>query len=161
MKYAIIYCRVATENCLAGYTIADQETMMREYAQSEGYEVLKIFSDANKSATSMIGRDALHSLLEFIQNELTEIDRSLHEVTLFVRDIDRLARTEEDYFRIRSLLKKCKVQVRSKDQPKIDESPEGRLLDSVLMAVNAFESRIHAEKVREGQRKSKKKKLGY
>src|SRR5436305_15221920 len=53
-KRAILYARVSTdEQARSGYSLAQQMEALREYAASEGYEVLEEVTDAGQSGASL------------------------------------------------------------------------------------------------------------
>lgn len=140
-KYAIIYTRVSDQNQVnKGHSIEEQEPMLRQFAEKEGFIVKKVFTDKAKSGTSMVGRDEMYRALAYIQE-----DKSI--TALIVQDTDRLARQEGDHFAIRSVLNKHNVKLVSKNQPGINDTPEGKLVDGILASVNAFQSRITGRKV--------------
>lgn len=146
-KYAILYCRVSDQNQVdKGHSIKEQEPMLREFAASQGYKVLQVFTDKAKSATTTVGRDELDNMLEYVKHQkLAKQDGAT--VALFVQDTDRLARDEVDHFGIRAFLKKHNVKLISKNQPGINESIEGQLQDTIMAGVNAFQSRMTGRKV--------------
>ena len=119
---------------------------LEKFALDNGYKVLKIFKDEAKTATKMLGREGLYAAMEFIES-LKHIDREKNEVALLVLDTDRLARNEEDHFGLMGFFSKHKVKLISKNQPGINDSAEGRLMDTVMAGVNAFQSRMIGRKV--------------
>lgn len=143
-KNAVIYTRTASES--GGNTEA-QVANCKQYAASNGYDVLSVFSDQGKSGASSVGRDAFSKALQFLEEKKVN--------ALIVHDIDRLARSESDYFLIRSFLKKNGVLLISANQPNMEDTPEGKLLDIIMAGVNEFQSKLHGQRVREGLRHSK------
>ena len=140
-KYAIIYTRVSDQNQVnKGHSIEEQEPMLRKFAENEGYIIKKVFTDSAKSATSMVGRDEMYRALAYLQEDKTIS-------AIIVQDTDRIARNEQDHFAIRSVLSKHNVKLVSKNQPGINDSPEGKLVDGIMASVNAFQSRITGRKV--------------
>lgn len=140
-KFAIIYTRVSDQNQInTGHSIEEQEPMLRKFADKEGYIIKRVFTDRAKSATSMVGRDEMYRALAYLQE-----DKAISAI--IVQDTDRLARNEQDHFAIRSVLSKHNVKLVSKNQPGINDSPEGRLVDGIMASVNAFQSRITGRKV--------------
>ena len=136
-KYAILYTRVSD---IGQLNVEEQEPMLRKFAQQEGFIVKKVFTDNAKTATKMEGRENLYRAMAYIEQ-----DKSIS--TLIVLDTDRLARQESDHFLIKAFLKKHGVKLVSKNQPGIDDTIEGQLLDGVMASVNAFYSRISGRKI--------------
>lgn len=137
IKYAILYPRVSDKG---QPNVEEQESMLRKFAQQEGYVVKKVFTDNAKSATKMEGRDNLYRAMEYIEQ-----DKSIS--VFIVQDTDRLAREEFDHFAIKAFLKKHGVKLVSKNQPGIDDTFEGQLLDGIMASVNAFYSRLSGRKI--------------
>lgn len=143
MKKALIYCRVSTEEqAREGYSLDAQEKFCRTYAENNGYKVTGVFRDEGKSGTSL-NRPALQELLTKCQQD--------HSIALvIVQETDRLARNTQDHLAVRALLKKAGVALVSVAQPMLDDSPEGRMIDTILASVNQFQSDINSRKVKKG-----------
>jgi DNA invertase Pin-like site-specific DNA recombinase/uncharacterized Zn finger protein (UPF0148 family) len=143
MQKALIYCRVSTEEqAEKGYSLDAQEKFCRNYAKNNGYEVLAVYRDEGKSATSF-NRPALQDLLSKCQQ-----DQSID--ALIVQETDRLARNTKDHLTIKAVLKKVEVKVISVAQPMLDDSPEGMMIDTILASVNQFQSDINSRKTKKG-----------
>ena len=66
LKTAVLYARVSTdEQARSGYSLAQQIEALREYTESEGYEVLEEVSDPGQSGASLErpGMDRLRDLV--------------------------------------------------------------------------------------------------
>lgn len=141
---AVIYKRVSTdEQAEDGHHSLDaQERLCKEFAKKEGYNIVRVFEDAGKSATTM-NRPALKDMISFIEGS-REIEAVL------VQDTDRMARNTSDHFTIKALLKKFNSKLISVSQPQIDDSAEGEMIDTFLAGMNTFQSRITARKTLKG-----------
>ncbi len=144
---ALLYCRVSDKSQKDGQSIKLQPPMLSQFAAERGYEVFRIFIDEAKSGTSTDKRDGLLDALTLIEKE-NKNPRKRRISALIVQDTDRLARNEEDHYGIRAHLKKYGVTLLSKNQPGINDSAEGLLLDTMMAGVNAFQSRLTGRKVR-------------
>lgn len=143
MPKALIYCRVSTEEqAREGYSLDAQEKFCRNYAESNGYHVTGVFRDEGKSGTNL-NRPALQELLAKCQQ-----DKSIELV--IVQETDRLARNTQDHLAVRAILKKAGAKLVSVAQPMLDDSPEGRMIDTILASVNQFQSDINSRKVKKG-----------
>ncbi len=143
MLRAVIYCRVSTEEqAEKGYSLDAQEKSCKNFAQNNDYDVVEIYRDEGKSATSL-KRPALQDLLSKCQN-----DKSIN--ALIIQETDRLARNTIDHLSIKSLLKKCDVKLISVNQPMLDDSPEGNMVDTMLASVNQFYSDLNGRKTIKG-----------
>ncbi len=140
MKHAFIYARVSTdEQAKEGQSIETQLRVCRKYASENDLKVVEIFVDEGKSATNM-HRPALQDMLGKLQGKGNATS------VVLVQDTDRLARNTFDHLKIKSILKKYDVQLIAINQPLIDDSPEGNLIDTMLAATNAFQSQITGRK---------------
>lgn len=139
MFKAIIYARVSTEEqAEEGKSIETQEKICRKWAKENGYNIVAVYKDEGKSATSL-NRPALKEVLALCQSDSTI-------GAILVQDTDRLARNTLDHLTIKSILKKNEVKLISISQPMIDDSPEGNLIDTIIASVNAFQSQITGRK---------------
>ena len=96
---ALIYSRVSTdEQAETGHSIETQVVLCDRFARDNGYIVTGVYKDPGKSATNM-KRPGLQDLLL-----RCEEDSSVNAV--LVQDTDRMARSVNDHFSIKTLLKK-------------------------------------------------------
>jgi len=143
MQKALIYCRVSTEEqAQEGYSLEAQEKYCRQFARNTGYEVVGVYRDEGKSGTNL-DRPALKDLLSKVQEE-----KSIN--ALIVQETDRLARNTKDHLTIRALLQKAGVRLISVAQPMLDDSPEGKMIDTIIASVNQFQSDINSRKTKKG-----------
>jgi site-specific DNA recombinase len=134
----VIYCRVSTlEQKETGRSIVDQESKCQRYSQENSGSPIRVFVDDGYSGSSQ-NRPGLKELLLFCQEN--DVDR------VIVVDTDRIARSTNDHFAIKAILKKHGVALVSINQPMIDDSPEGNLLDGILASVNAFYPQVTGRK---------------
>ena len=144
-KKAVIYVRVSDREQLKGLSIDVQKELCTKWARENGYQIVGIFEDGGKSGTKTVGRHALEDMI--IRCQEGGIDVAL------VVDTDRIARNEFDHYYIRRELKKAGTRLIAINQPMIDDSPEGRLMDGVLANINAFYSRLTGRKVKKSLEK--------
>jgi site-specific DNA recombinase len=143
MPNALIYCRVSTEEqAEQGYSLDAQEKFCRDFAQNNGYEIAGVFRDEGRTGTNL-DRPALKDLLANCQE-----DKSIG--ALIVQETDRLARNTKDHLTIKALLQKSGVKIISVAQPMLDDSPEGKMIDTILASVNQFQSDINSRKTQKG-----------
>ncbi len=141
---AVIYTRVSTEEQAGknNYSLAAQKRICEQYAKANGYKVVKLFEDAGKSATSIKGRPALNELLSFIEDN--KIDYIL------IQDTDRIARNTQDHLLLKATFKKNNVNLVSVSQPNLDDSVEGKLIDTIVASINQFQSDLTGRKTKKG-----------
>lgn len=143
MQKALIYCRVSTEEqAEKGYSLDAQERLCRSFAKNNGYKVAGVYRDEGKSGTTL-DRPALKDLLSKCQE-----DKPISAV--IVQETDRLARNTKDHLTIKALLQKAEARLISVAQPMLDDSPEGKMIDTILASVNQFQSDINSRKTQRG-----------
>jgi DNA invertase Pin-like site-specific DNA recombinase len=141
MPQCLIYCRVSTEEqAEKGYSLDTQEKLCRDFAERSGYQVAGVFRDEGKSGTTL-DRPALQDLL-------AKCTKGTSIEAVFVQETDRLARNTHDHLTIRAILYKAGVRLISVNQPMLDDSPEGKMIDTILASVNQFQSDLSGRKVR-------------
>jgi site-specific DNA recombinase len=96
MARAAIYARFST-NLQSDHSIDDQVALCRAYGIQNGYEVVKVYSDAAKSGASMHNRNGIRSLMGDAM--MGEFD------VVIVEALDRLSRDMEDLAGISKRLK--------------------------------------------------------
>ena len=140
----MVYCRVSTdEQAREGYSLDAQEKLCRQFCNNNNYRVLGVFRDEGKSATN-INRQALQDMLVKCQEEKESIN------AVIVQETDRLARNTKDHLTIRAILKKAGIKLISVNQPMLDDSPEGNMIDTILASVNQFSSDLSGRKTKKG-----------
>ncbi len=144
MDKAITYCRVSTEEQAEDghHSLSAQESICQRVAAEKGYYIIRIFRDPGKSATTM-NRPGIKDALALCQT-----DRSIK--ALLVQDTDRLARNTQDHLAIRAILRKSGVKLISTSQPMLEDSAEGKMIDTIIASVNQFQSDITSRKTVKG-----------
>jgi DNA invertase Pin-like site-specific DNA recombinase len=142
---AIIYCRVSSKEQIEGTSLESQAAACRDYAQSKGMRVLRVFVEQGESA-KFADRTELLELIDFCKANKG------HAQVLLVWKIDRFARNTGDHFNIKAILLKYGVRVVSVTEP-IDEKPEGKLLETILAGFAQFDNDIRATRTVQGMRR--------
>ncbi|HUW21147.1 MAG TPA: recombinase family protein [Candidatus Bathyarchaeia archaeon] len=145
-KKCLIYTRVSTdEQVREGMSLDVQKRVCSKWAKDNGYQIVGIYTDEGKSATTTKGRHGLEDLIIHCQKEHIDI--------VLVLDTDRLARNPFSHYSIKEELRKVHTEIISVSQPMIDNSPEGNLVDGIMANVNAFQSQLTGRKVRKSLEK--------
>ena len=147
MKKAIIYNRVSDAGQLEGMSLEVQQELCTKWGREHGYQIVGVFTDAAKSGTRTVGRDALNDAIIRCQ------EKNDHIEALLVIDSDRLARNEVDHFFIKSELRKTGTRLIAINQPQLDDSPEGQFMETIMAGTNAFYSRLTGRKVKKSLEK--------
>src|SRR5918998_5627299 len=122
-KRAILYARVSTdEQARSGYSLAQQIEALRQYAASEGYEVIEEVSDPGQSGANLErpGMDRVRDL----------VDAGGVSVVM-VQDRDRFAREPAYHYLLRKEFEEYGCKLRALND-RGDDSPEGQLTDGIL-----------------------------
>ena len=148
-KKIVGYCRVSTENQKDEGTIDIQRHALKEYADANGYELVKVFEDEGVSG-GLEDRAGLAELFNFLEDEA---NKDIEAVLIF--KLDRLAR---DLIIQENLLKdfeKKGVRLISTKETDLDSKEPTRVfIRQVLGGVSQYEKGLIAMRLTAG-RKSK------
>lgn len=139
MKTCYIYIRVSTdEQANEGYSLDNQKKACRDYAQSHGYHVKRLFVDDGKSGRTT-DRKAFQELL-------TEID--LYKVdALVIYKIDRFARNVSDFRDTKKEIEAKGVEMISVLEGNITQGSS--LIANILASVAEWESEVNGQRTRD------------
>src|ERR687893_879117 len=122
-KRAVLYARVSTdEQARTGYSLAQQMEALREYAVSEGYEVLEEVTDPGQSGASLErpGMDRVRDLV------------AAGDVSVVLaQDRDRFSREPAYTYLLRREFEEYGCKLRALND-RGGDSPEGDLTDGIL-----------------------------
>lgn len=143
----VIYIRVSTkEQVDEGNSLVTQERICRQYADKQGWDVVKVFSDRGESAKTA-DRAELQAMLAYCNEKKNRIQFAL------VYKVDRVARNTDDYSYIRLSLKKARVDLRSATEV-LENTPVGRFLENTLANVAQFDNDVRAERSSNGMKEA-------
>ena len=142
-KRAAIYCRVSTkEQAEEGYSIDEQERLLRNLCEKEDYIVVDVYSDRGVSAKNIDGRPEFRRLLQDIREDKIDI--------LLAWKLTRVSRKLKDVLDIVDLLEEYKVQVRFLAE-QVDTSTQlGKLQLQMMGMIAEYERETIASNVRLG-----------
>src|SRR5918998_911256 len=141
-KRAILYARVSTdEQARSGYSLAQQIEALRQYAASEGYEVLEEVADPGQSGASLErpGMDRVRNLVA-----------AGGVSVVLAQDRDRFAREPAYHYLLRREFEEHGTKIRALND-RGDDTPEGELTDGILDQLAKFERAKIAERSRRGK----------
>lgn len=121
----VIYARISTNK--GEQNIKQQIEYCKKYALKEGLNVLKVFKDEMSGKTAK--RRGYERLLRYLMDN--------PGVGLLVQDIDRLTRDFYDGVDLEKFLIKFKVNLTSLSESVDIESPNGKLMFRIKLALNA------------------------
>ncbi len=143
-KTAVIYLRVSTDKQARtahdpeGYSLPVQREACTRYAAQLGASVVAEFVEPGRSGTST-NRPALQEMLRALPE--------LRPDYAIFYDLSRAARDDFDALWLLREIESHGTKLESTLE-RIDDSPAGKLLYTVMAGVNAFRSRGDAEKIR-------------
>src|ERR671918_2563497 len=140
--WAILYARVSTdEQARSGYSLAQQLEALREYAASEGYEVLEEVVDPGQSGASLErpGMDRVRDLVA-----------AGGVAVVLAQDRDRIAREPAYHYLLRREFEEHGCKIRTLND-RGDDSPEGDLTDGILDQLAKYERAKITERTRRGK----------
>ena len=143
-KSAILYARVSTdEQARSGFSLAQQMEALRDYAASEGYEVLEEVSDPGQSGASLErpGMDRVRDLVASLGYGGVCV--------VLAQDRDRIAREPAYHYLLRQEFEEFGTRIRALND-RGDESPEGELTDGILDQLAKYERAKFAQRSRRG-----------
>ena len=140
MKKAIVYTRVSDPGQLTGQSLQVQRKKCSEWAKDHGCDVAGFYEDGGKTGTKTVGRQGLEDAIIRCQQK---------DINFFiVFDTDRFCRSELDHYLLKDELRKLGTEIVAVNQPMIDGSAEGMLMENTLIGINAFYSRLTGRKVK-------------
>ncbi len=143
---AALYARVSSEKQDTDLSISAQLRALREYADRNGYQVVREFVDEAESGRT-IARPAFKEMITLARRPQKPFD------LILVWKYSRFARNREDSIVYKTILRKNGVQVMSINEP-FDETPTGRLLEAIIESLDEFYSDNLGEEVTRGMRES-------
>ncbi|GMB01042.1 serine recombinase [Pelosinus sp. IPA-1] len=138
-----LYARYSSDN-QREESITAQLRAGREYCKHKKYKIVEEYTDEAFSART----DSRPSF----QRMIADAKRGLFDVIVFHK-IDRNARNEYDYYRYKAQLQDLNVRLEYVMQ-NIDDSPEGNMMESMLVGMAAYYSRNLSVEVKKGLREN-------
>ena len=143
IKRVAIYCRVSTiEQAEEGYSIKEQEMLLMEFCEKQGYEVVQVYSDAGISGKDITHRPAMRKLLQ----DATERKFDL----VLTWKINRLSRNLQDSLEIINTLEKYNITYKSYSEPFVTDNPAGKMQFQIMSLVAEFERNTISQNVKMG-----------
>jgi site-specific DNA recombinase len=143
MKTAVIYARFSSDN-QRSESIDAQVRACKEYAQKEGYKILKVYADEALSGRT----DDRPQFLQMISDA-----KHRRWEAVIVHKLDRFSRDRYDSMHYKYELRKHGVEIVSVLE-RIDGSPESIILEAVIQGMNEYYSRNLAREVMKGMREN-------
>lgn len=143
VKRVAIYARVSTtEQAEEGYSIDEQQRLLTEWCEKNGYIVHEVYADRGISGKSIKKRPALIKLLDDAQNKRFDV--------VLVWKTNRLARNILDLLKIVEVFDQNYISFRSYTENHETETSQGKLQFHMLAAIAEFERNTISENVKMG-----------
>ena len=140
---AIAYTRVSSQRQVdEGNSLSVQKKHILEYAEKNGFEIMKIFEERGESAKNT-DRTQLQAMLKFMAENHRNID------ALVIYKVDRLARNNEDYYELKQILRKLKIRLYSVIEP-FEDDIAGHAMEGMLSIFAQFDNENRAKVCRNG-----------
>ena len=143
---AVIYCRVSTTEQAQNLSLSTQQRLCREYCTREGLEVARVFVEEGESAKSL-QRPVFLELLAFCQQNKGRIQ------AVVVYSLSRFSRNATDHHAVRGLLVGLGIRLHSASE-RIDESPMGRFMETILAGMAQWDNDVRAERTKVGMKEA-------
>src|ERR671912_2297080 len=141
-RKAVLYARVSTqEQARSGYSLGQQLEALREYAASEGYEVIEEVTDPGHSGASL-ERPGMDRVRDLVQVGGVSM--------VLAQDRDRFAREPAYHYLLRREFEEHGTKIRALND-RGDDTPEGELTDGILDQLGKYERAKIAERSRRGK----------
>lgn len=141
-KRAVVYTRVSDPSQVDNNSLATQEEICKKVGESQGYTVVKVFSEEGFSAKTVYKRPILRELMTFVCKKSNNID------AVIVYKFDRFSRNTEEGLATISLLAKYQVSVISAME-KTDNSPMGTAMRTIMMTLGQLDNELKGERVKD------------
>ncbi|SCY52711.1 recombinase family protein [Lysinibacillus fusiformis] len=143
IKRVAIYARVSTtEQAEEGYSIDEQQRLLTEWCDKNGYILHEVYADRGISGKSIKKRPALVKLLEDAENKKFDV--------VLVWKANRLARNILDLLKIVEVFDQNYISFRSYTENHETETSQGKLQFHMLAAIDEFERNTISENLKMG-----------
>lgn len=142
-KKVAIYARVSTvEQAEEGYSIDEQERLLKEYCQKNDLEVYKTYSDRGISGKDIKHRPELREMLKDSEGKKFDM--------ILVWKINRLSRKLADVLNMVEIFEKNNVTFKSYSEPFETNTPAGKMQFQMMALIGEFERGTIAQNVKMG-----------
>ena len=145
----LIYTRVSSAKQLTEWSgLKWQETACMEWCQKHEINVIKVFSDGWISG-KYTSREGLDSMIEYLKKE----NRNYTKIPfVIIDDIDRIVRDVQGRWEIKAKIEKLWWAKLFSLKQKIEDTPEGKMLQSITMSVKQYERENNGRRTKDRQR---------
>ena len=143
IEHVAIYCRVSTiEQAEEGYSIDEQERLLRDWCNKMNYSVYKVYSDRGISGKDIKNRPELKELLKDAE------ERKFQMVISW--KINRISRKLSDVLKIVDVLEQNNIAFNSYSEQFDNSTPAGKMQFQMMALIGEFERGTIAQNVKMG-----------
>ena len=143
---AALYARVSSDRQDIDLSVAAQLRALRDYAERNGYAVVREFIDEAES-----GRVADRPQFRKMLDEASQADAPFQEILVW--KFSRFTRKREHAVAFKSMLRRRGIRVTSITEH-ADDTPTGKLMEAIIESVDEFYSENLAQEVTRGMREA-------
>lgn len=141
MPRAVIYARFSSD-MQREESIDAQVRACTAYAKSKGYEIVDTYIDEAKSGREVTKRDAYNQMLADAMEDKFDV--------IIFHKVDRNSRNELNYFKFKDKLEKLGICYEYAAQHIDALSPEGQMMETMMVGMAAYYSRNLAKETKKG-----------
>ena len=141
MARAVIYARFSSD-MQREESIDAQVRACTAYAQSKGYNIIDTYIDEAKSGRDVTKRDAYNQMLADAMEDKFDV--------IIFHKVDRNSRNELNYFKFKDKLEKLGIRYEYAAQHIDALSPEGQMMETIMVGMAAYYSRNLAKETKKG-----------
>ena len=146
MIKAAVYARVSSDSQDVDLSISAQLRAIRDYANRNGYEIVREYVDEAESGRSA-SRPRFREMISVAKL------KNLPFSAILVWKLNRFSRSRVDSVTYKTLLKNKGIRVISINEH-LDESPSGQLLEGIIESVDEFYSANLGQDIKRGLREN-------
>ena len=141
MQRAVIYARFSSD-MQREESIDAQMRACKAYAKSKGYIVVDTYKDEAKSGREITKREAYNQMLADAMEDKFDV--------IIFHKVDRNSRNELNYFTFKDKLERLGIRYEYAAQPIDALSPEGQMMETMMVGMAAYYSRNLAKETKKG-----------
>lgn len=141
-KLAVAYLRVSDPTQVKNFSLDNQQDLIENKAEQEGYQIIKTFREEGESAKTT-NRHKLQELIKFVTDPKSKIS------AVFVYKYDRLNRNSLEFQLLRQMFAKLGISIISATEVS-GSTPEVAFVQNLLSAFSEFENSVKSQRVQQG-----------
>lgn len=152
---ACAYCRVSTEEQIRGLSLGNQESKIKSFCESQGWQLTEVYSDPGYSGKDL-NRPGVSRMIEDIRNKKIDV--------CLVYKVDRLSRKQKDLWHLlEDVFEPNKVGFKSVVEPFDTTTAQGRAFLGMLSVFAQLERDQTRERIKDAlaHKKTRREWIGH